>query len=267
VTFSGFGGQHIRGWFLVPRHRSEPLPCVVEYIGYGGGRGNPTDWLVWSAAGCAHLVMDTRGQGSTWLHGDTPDIEPDGSSPHHPGFMTRGIYHPETYYYRRLITDAVRAVETARSRDEVDPERIVVRGISQGGGLTLAVAGLEPSVAAVLANVPFLCHYRRAVEITDELPYFEITRFLRVHRDRVDDVFRTLSYFDGVNFAVRAKARALFSTALMDEICPPSTVFAAFNHYAAAKEVRVWRYNLHDGGGSFQIVEELAFLLKAGLIG
>ena len=64
VTFSGYSGQRIKGWLLIPRHRSESLPCVVEYIGYGGGRGFPTDWLVWSSVGYAHLVMDTRGQGS-----------------------------------------------------------------------------------------------------------------------------------------------------------------------------------------------------------
>ena len=73
VTFSGYGGQPIKGWLLLPRRRREPLPCVVEYIGYGGGRGFPIDWLVWSSVGYAHLVMDTRGQGSSWRQGDTPD--------------------------------------------------------------------------------------------------------------------------------------------------------------------------------------------------
>ena len=38
VTFSGFGGQPIKGWLILPRQRSGKLPCVVEYIGYGGGR-------------------------------------------------------------------------------------------------------------------------------------------------------------------------------------------------------------------------------------
>src|SRR5438552_461144 len=112
VTFNGYGGQPVKGWLQVPRHRTGLLPCVVEYIGYGGGRSFPTDWLLWSSAGYAHLVMDTRGQGSTWLKGDTPDVEPEGANPQHPGFMTRGILNPQTYYYRRVFTDAVRAVET-----------------------------------------------------------------------------------------------------------------------------------------------------------
>src|SRR3954464_7778914 len=73
VSFSGYDGQTIKAWLLLPKHRNGKLPGVVEFIGYGGGRGYPTDWLTWSAAGFAHLIMDTRGQGSVWSPGDTPD--------------------------------------------------------------------------------------------------------------------------------------------------------------------------------------------------
>jgi len=62
-------------------------------------------------------------------------------------------------------------------------------------------------------------------------------------------VLRTLSYLDGVNFARRARIPARFSVALMDEIVPPSTVFAAHNAYAGPKELDVWRYNGHEAGG------------------
>jgi cephalosporin-C deacetylase len=260
VTFNGYGGQPIKGWFILPRDRSEPLPCVVEFLGYGGGRGLPLQWLTFASAGYAHLVMDTRGQGSAWSRGDTPDLETDGGNPQHPGFMTRGILHPNTYYYRRVFTDGVRAVEAAKSHPAVDSNRIAVTGGSQGGGISLAVAGLEPSVVACLPDVPFLCHYRRATEITDSAPYLEIANFLRVHRDRVEDVFNTLSYFDGVNFSARSRASALFSVGLMDPICPPSTVYAAFNHWAGEKVMTVYPYNRHEGGEVQQMMEKLRFL-------
>ncbi|MDP9309641.1 MAG: acetylxylan esterase [Chloroflexota bacterium] len=259
VTFPGYAGQPIKGWLLLPRHRSGRVPCVVEYIGYGGGRGFPTDWLLWSSAGYAHLVMDTRGQGSAWLKGDTPDPDP-GGDPQHPGFMTRGILSPHSYYYRRVFTDGVRAVDAARAHPAIDPERIAVTGGSQGGGITLAVSGLLPNIPAVMPDVPFLCHYRRATEITDGYPYQEIARYLMIHRDKEEQAFTTLAYFDGVNFAARAQAPALFSAGLMDEICPPSTVFAAFNHYGGPKDIRVWRYNHHEGGGTYQAQEKIRFL-------
>lgn len=261
VTFSGYGGQRIKGWLLLPHQRDGRLPCVVEFIGYGGGRGLPLEWLDWSAAGFAHLVMDTRGQGSTWSKGDTPDIPDAGANPSVPGFMTQGVLHPDTYYYRRVFADAVRAVETARAHPAVDPERIVATGASQGGGIALAVGGLIPDeVRAVMPDVPFLCHFRRATELVDTRPYQEIATFCRIHRDRVEDVFHTLSYFDGMNFAARAQAPALFSTAMMDDICPPSTVFAAYNHYAGPKDIRVYPYNQHEGGGVFQLMEQIRFL-------
>src|SRR5690606_22733147 len=60
VTFPGFDGEPVRAWFVAPPS-AEPLPCVVEYLGYGGGRGLPQERLAWAAAGYAHLVMDTRG--------------------------------------------------------------------------------------------------------------------------------------------------------------------------------------------------------------
>jgi cephalosporin-C deacetylase len=260
VTYNGYGGQPIKGWLVLPRGNSGPLACVVEYIGYGGGRGHPFDWLLWANVGYAHFIMDTRGQGSTWRAGDTPDPEPEGSNPQVPGFMTRGILDPRTYYYRRVFTDAVRAVEAARSHPAVDAGRVVVTGGSQGGGITLAAAGLVADLAAVMPDVPFMCHYRRATEITDSYPYAEIQNYCKTHRDKIETVFNTLGYFDGVNFAARANAPALFSAGLMDEICPPSTVFAAYNYYGGPKEIKAWSYNHHEGGEDFQTAEKLRFL-------
>ncbi len=204
--------------------------------------------------------MDTRGQGSAWIKGDTPDLETDGANPYFPGFLTRGILQPQTYYYRRVFTDAVRAVEAALEHPAIYNRRVAVSGISQGGGIALAVSGLVPEIAFVMPDVPFLCHYRRGTEITNAQPYQEIASYLTVQRDKESAVFATLAYFDGVNFAARAKAHALFSVSLMDEICPPSTVFAAYNHYSGPKEIRIWRYNHHEGGGNYQVQEKIKFL-------
>lgn len=262
VTFNGFGGQPIKGWFIVPvraKHAS-PLPCVVEFIGYGGGRQFGFDWLLWASAGYAHFVMDTRGQGSTWSAGDTPDLYADGGNAHYPGSMTKGILDPKHYYYRRVFTDAVRAIEAARSHEAVDAAHIAVTGGSQGGGITIAAAGLVPDVVAAMPDVPFLCHFRRAAELEDQYPYKEIGEYCHVHRDKVDTVFNTLSYFDGMNFAPGANAKTLFSVGLMDKVCPPSTVFAAYNHWAGEKDIKVYPYNGHEGGQNYQTLEKLKFL-------
>ena len=259
VSFCGYGGQEIKGWFIHPVDQTEPRPCVVQYIGYPGGRSFPTFWLLFPAAGYCTFVMDTRGQGSDILHGDTPDLQ-SGTCPHVAGYMTDGILEPETYFYRRVFSDAVRAVEAARQHPLVDKTRIAVSGHSQGGGISLAVSGLVDDINVVMTDAPFLCHYRRAVEVTDSFPFFEITKYCRSHRDQVDVVFNTLSYFDGVSFAARANAKALFSMGMMDTVCPPSTVFAAYNHYKGEKEIKVYEYNDHEAGHEFQKIEQLKFL-------
>jgi len=248
VTFPGFAGQPIRAWLRVPRGASGALPTVVQYQGYGGGRGRPTENLLYASAGFAHLHVDTRGQGSGWSIGDTPD---DGvTGPQIPGVMTRGIDHRDTYYYRRLFTDAVRAVDAARTLEVVDASRIAVTGGSQGGGISLAVAGLVDGLAAVLPQVPFLCDFPRALTIHDRDPYHEVVRYLAQHRGKVAHVLETLAYFDGVNFARRATAPAWFTVALMDETCKPSTVFGAYNAYAGEKSIEVFPFNGHEGGAA-----------------
>ncbi|WP_214411748.1 acetylxylan esterase [Sphaerisporangium fuscum] len=261
VRYAGFGGQEIRGWLHLPANRPGPLPAVVEYIGYGGGRGLPHERVLYAAAGYAHFVMDTRGQGSGGGVGDTPDAGANGD-PQHPGFMTRGVLDPREYYYRRVFTDGVRAVDAVRAHPAVDATRVALTGGSQGGAITIAVAGLADDVVAAAPDVPFLSDFPRATTLVDTNPYAEVARYLKVHRDHVDRVYRTLSYFDVSNLGRGATAPALFSVALMDEITPPSTVFSAYNHYAGSKEIEVYPFNGHEGGQAFHDVAKLRWLAK-----
>lgn len=257
VRFPGFGGEPIAAWLLAPRG-STGLPGIAVFQGYGGGRGLVHEWLEWPSAGYATLVVDTRGQGSRQDDGGgTPD--PHGSAPAVPGSMTRGIENPADYFYRRVFTDAVRAVDALRDHPAVDAQRIAVTGVSQGGGIALAAAGLHPGVAVCMPDVPFLCHFARAVGMTDADPYDEIVRYLRVHRGSEERVFRTLSYMDGLSFAARADAAALFSVALHDAVCPPSTVFAAHNLYRGPAEIVVHPFNGHEGGAAAQWPLQIAF--------
>ncbi len=259
VTFAGFGGSPIKGWFHLPVGRSGPVPAVVEYQGYGGGRGLAHERLLWPVAGFAYLFMDTRGQGSSWSPGDTPD--PDGTgAPAAPGSMTKGILSPETYYYRRVFTDAVRAVEAVRSNPAVDASRVAVTGGSQGGAITIAAASLTPDLRGAAPDVTFLSDFPRATTVIDKDPYAEIARYLKTHRDHVEQVFRTLSYFDVANLGTLSKVPAHFSVALMDTICPPSTVYAAYNRYAAQKSITEYPFNDHEGGQSFHDAVKLRWI-------
>ena len=264
VTFAGFGGDPVRAWWHRPADTA-PVAVVVEFMGYSGGRGLAHQQGEWPLAGCAHLLVDSRGQG--WAQtrpGATTD--PHGTGSAVPGQMTRGIEDPETYYYRRLYTDAALALDVARGLADGVP--LFVAGGSQGGGLTIAAAALDrvgggaaAGIVGAMPDVPFLCDFPRATTITGAHPYSELVTYLATFRDRVKQVFRTLSYFDGVHLAARAEAPALFSVALMDQVCPPSTVFAAFNAWASdEKSIEVYPFNGHEGGGVYQRAKQLDWL-------
>ncbi|MEU3850310.1 acetylxylan esterase [Streptomyces sp. NPDC029554] len=267
VTFRGFAGDPVRAWFSSPAGAgaTHSLPAVVEFAGYGRGRGLPHERLTWVNAGYAHLLMDNRGQGDQYgCGGDTPD--PHTGAPGGPGVMTRGLRAPEDFYYRRLITDAVRAVTAVRELPGVDPARVVAAGNSQGGGLALAVAGLVPDLAALLVTAPLLCGIRRALDLTDAAPYGEIATYLSVHRDAERDARRTLSFVEGVSFALRARAPAHFGVGLRDTVCPPSGAYAAFNRYGERsgttprKEIHAYPFNGHEGGDAVQVRRQLLWL-------
>ena len=127
---------------------------------------------------------------------------------------------------------------------------MAVAGGSQGGALALAVAGLRDDLAGAAVDVPFLCDVRRASEVSPTAPYTELAGYLAVHPGHVDRVFATLAHVDGAVLAATATAPALFSVGLVDEVCPPSTVYAAFNAYGGPKEIREYPYNGHEGGGA-----------------
>lgn len=254
LSFAGFGGDRIRAWLRIPTHSQEPLPALVQFHGYRGGRGLAHEPQLWPQAGFAHLSVDTRGQGGSWMAGSTPDPH-GGTNPETAGWLTRGISSPADYYYRRVFVDAVRAVEAMRSIPEVEADLVFAGGGSQGGGIALAAASLVGDLAGVAADVPFLCDFPEALSLTSDSStgYGEVIQYLMVHRDEERTVFDTLAYFDVANLVTLAEAPALVSVALMDTVCPPRTVFAAFNRYRGSdKEIVVYPYNGHEGGTAQQ---------------
>ncbi len=139
-------------------------------------------------------------------------------------------------------------------------------GASQGGGLAIAVAHLASrDVTAALPEVPFLAHPRRALDVTDSRPYRELAEYCLVNPDpgragvRHPGALRCgqpRQARDGARAVLRRTGRRHH---------PLSTVFAAFHHYAGRKDIAVYPYNGHEGGGTRHFLAQLAFLRDAGL--
>ena len=89
------------------------------------------------------------------------------------------------------------------------------------------------------ADVPFMCDIERALTQANKHPYLELVAFLHQHPDLVKPARHTLRHVDCALLATRIRARCLLSVGLMDEICPPSTVYAAYNAISAPKQLAV----------------------------
>lgn len=258
VAFDGVDGVRVRGWFLSPKDQSGPLPTVVQFIGYTGGRDYPHALAPHVLNGFCAFIMDSRGQGGatgqtlTTSHGAQK------------GFITHGILDKEEYYYRNFYLDTIRAVEAVAGRDEVDETRIAAIGGSQGGALTIACAALSERVTVMAPDVPWLSHFRRSVDIAVG-PYEEITDFMKKHPEHIEQAFETLSYFDNMNLVEMVKVtHAYYSVGLWDDICPPSTVYASYNRLpdSVEKSIEVYPYNKHEGGHNLHQHRKLGWLRK-----
>lgn len=231
VSFEGFHDKSpITGFFIKSAEAKGKAPTIVVYHGYSIDKGPVTDYLGWVLLGFNIFTIDVRGQ-----LGESMDY-----ARYSPGYatghMTKGILDENSYYYRYVFMDCCRAVDYVLGREDVDDRKVGATGISQGGGLSIATAGLHKRVSLVISSVPYLCNFERAMNVATAGPYLEILNYLKFRPDDEKRALETLSYFDAMNLAPNVVAPSFISVGLSDIICPPSSVYGAFNHLAASKK-------------------------------
>lgn len=242
VFYDGFDRSRICGYYLLPKTRG-PHPAIVWFHGYGGSKDRIISYLKWVLLGYAVLAIDIKGQSGQSL--DRSVYPP----PSTVGYMTKGVFDPYHYYYRGVYMDCLKAVQFLEGRPEIDKDRICLTGASQGGGLSLAVAALSSLPKLVIADVPYLCHFRRAVQWAEEaknITYLEFASLIQKFPEKEEQMFKSLSYFDNLNLAAWVKARTVITCATKDLICPPSTIFAVYNQVEAPKTIKVMPFYGHD---------------------
>lgn len=239
LTYTGLGGTRVYAKYLRPRNRTEACPALLEFHGYKGDSGDWTDKLKYVAAGFCVSAMDCRGQGGKSR--DKTDV----AGPTLQGHIIRGLEDGRDHLmYRYLFMDTVQLTRIVMDFEEVDEERIAVTGGSQGGGLALACAALEPRIKYAASIFPFLSDYKRVWEMDLALDaYKELKTYFRQydpHHLREEEVFTLLGYIDVKNLVKRIKAKVLMGITLMDNICPPSTQFAAYNRITSDKQYSLY---------------------------
>lgn len=239
LYFTGVRGAVIHAKYVKPTHISGPHPAILQFHGYTGNAGDWSDKLIYASQGFSVVAMDCRGQGG--LSEDTGGVK--GNT--HNGHIIRGLDdHPDQLLYRHIFLDTAQLARIVMELPEVDPERVVAMGASQGGALTLACAALEPRIRKIVSVYPFLCDYKRVWEMDlAKAAYGELQTFFR-HFDpqhkREEEIFTKLGYIDVQYLAPRIRAETVMAVGLMDQVCPPSTQFAAYNKIRAAKRLEIY---------------------------
>ncbi|OJU18608.1 MAG: acetylxylan esterase [Clostridiales bacterium 43-6] len=256
ISYNGFDSTRINGWFIVPTFvKDEKIPCLIHYHGYTGSRGNPAGYMHWVMMGVAVLAIDCREQ--TGKTGNNAAFSA-GTFLH---VMAKGVYDKNEYYVRQLYMDSVKAIDFALAQPEVDPDRIVIEGGSQGGALAMAVCGLDSRPFLVMADVPSNSNIEARVEGAFG-SFSGVTEYLKRYPHKVDETFETLSYFDTMNMAKHIQCPVLASVALKDNICPAKMYFATYNRITAEKQIEIYPFNGHEGGGDIQTEKKMRFLYK-----
>lgn len=247
LWFTGVGGSRVHAKYLRPRNRPAPGPAVLQFHGYAGNAGDWCHKLSYVSAGFCVAAMDCRGQGTP--SEDLGSVR--GTT--FKGHIIRGLDdEPCKLAFRQIFLDTAQLARIVAAFEEVDENRIGAMGGSQGGALTLACAALAPEIIKRAAPIyPFLCDYQRVWEMDQAKSAYEELKYYFRHFDprheRQHEIFTRLGYIDCQHLAPRIRAAVLLGCGLMDDICPPSTQFAAYNKINAPKQVLIYPDFGHEG--------------------
>lgn len=235
MYFTGTKGARIYAKLLVPKKIEGKAPAVLHFHGYSGASSDWTEYAAYAEEGFVIAALDCRGQG-----GKSEDVGGVCGNTQN-GHIIRGLSgdNPNDLLYRDIFLDTAMLARIVMNFEYVDENRIGCFGGSQGGALTLACASLVPEIKIAAAQFPFLCDYKRVWEMDmAERAYAELKSYFRMadpRHEHEDEIFTKLGYIDLQFLAPRIRAKLTMFTGLMDDVCPPSTQFAAYNKMVCEK--------------------------------
>ena len=240
MYYTGMHGARIHAKLVRPQHADKPMPAVCHFHGYAGASPDFPELLSYTQCGMIVAALDCRGQAG--LSQDVGGVI--GNTLH--GQIIRGLENrdPNKLLFVDIFLDAAQLARILMAMPEVDETRVAAHGGSQGGGLTLACAALTPTLNRAAPVYPFLCDYRRVWDMDlDRDAYSELREYFRKFdplHEREEEIFTLLGYIDNQHIAHRIRAKVMMFTGLMDDICPPSTQFAAYNKITSEKQVVIY---------------------------
>lgn len=203
---------------------AKPWPVIITTCGYGVTAGQG---IMLSECQRGYVVIQVypRGQG---MSDEFYKIEGDK--------LTMNGEKPDGFYYQGCYADMIRTIDFAMSRPDIDHNRIALMSTSQGGGICLAVASLDPRVKALVAHVPFLCNMRMA----NTMPSLVKTVLDKRHKYDNATYLATLDYFDPYNLVQNIKCPVLMSAGGKDTICPEPTIQSVYDVLKTKKRLKIY---------------------------
>ena len=241
ISFKTIDGSLVHGWYAAPPD-VEGMRTAAGYLwlpGYSRGNPKPADESIYE---------DTATFGLN-IHGnlpDTPYVHPFKTGD---DYITDGIDNPLTFIYRRIVANCLIALEVLGAQPEVDPELLVVGGMSQGGALAMITAALCPECRLCFADMPWLCDIDLALTLVDMDRYREsrdrrvpdarmlVAFYAEEHPDLADRIYQTYRYFDPLSHADRIQCPVQVSAGGRDPSCRPPTIYSVYNNIVAPKEM------------------------------
>jgi cephalosporin-C deacetylase-like acetyl esterase len=152
------------------------------------------------------------------------------------GYQNFNLDDRDRFYYKRVYLGCVRANDFIFSLSQFDGNNLAVTGGSQGGALSIITAGLDPRVKYLAAYYPALS------DVTGYLkgraggwPHYFDKNNLAFNNKK--DKIETVGYYDVVNFARLLKVPGMYSWGFNDDVCPPTSMYAAYNVITAPKSL------------------------------
>lgn len=240
LSFNTHDDTVIYANFVCPNDAKGKLPCVVRFHGGTLRRDTVVEKEIADLGVCC-LDMDVRGQGGISVDRAVYSTTYNGK------LMAQGALDKNEFYMRHIFLDAVRAVDVAAGLPEVDPQRIVTYGGSQGGALSITAAALSGKVKKCFNFVTSYACIHRRIELGSAI-FGGTKEYLHVYPEYTDKVMETVSYFDMNNMASLLTVPTSVCLCLDDPICLPEFVYSVYDHIAAEdKQLYLypfWQHNL-----------------------
>ena len=157
------------------------------------------------------------------------------------GYQFANMDDKDFYYYKRVYLGCLRAIDFIESLDCFDGKTIGVTGGSQGGALSIITAGLDSRIGFLAAFYPAL---------SDLTGYLNERAGGWPHMFKNDftakpEKIETSKYYDVVNFARFVKVPGWYSWGYNDNVCPPTSMQAAYNVIPGNKELHIFQETQH----------------------